>query len=354
MIEVIPETAKLSDAISAIENGRKSIAVIVDHAGRLLGTISDGDVRRALLSGLGLESPAQSIMRRDPIIMRDGVSAEEIAHLLATRNLEAVPILDAEGCFVRTAFIDDVTNIQGEPGSGANFWAAVIMAGGKGRRMLPQTMSTPKPMLRIGGIPLMERNIRRLMALGVHRFYISINYLGHVIEEHFGQGEALGIEIHYLRETEPLGTGGALRLIEEKPQGLILLMNGDLLTGIDIGKLLAFHKAQGAHLTVAAKEYTVEVPFGVLRVSASNIVDLAEKPTERFLCNAGIYILSPSLFDKLPGRDYFDMTHVIEDGIKAGLKVVAFPIFELWKDVGTPEQLNEARELVELRNISDA
>ncbi len=352
-IEVIRETAKLRNAVDAIERGRKSIAVMVDADGKLIGTISDGDVRRALLRGLHAESPAQEIVNRNPLIAYEGTSAEEIAGLLATRGLEALPILDKEGRFLRTAFVESVTSIQGGPTSAAGFWAAVIMAGGEGRRMLPFTIDTPKPMLHVGGMPLMERNIRALTRLGITRIFISINYLGHVIEEHFGDGSVLGARIDYLREAEPLGTGGAIRLISERPQGPVLIMNGDLLTGLDVGKLLAFHTEQDAQITVAAKEHVIEVPFGVLQVDQEHITALAEKPNERFLCNAGIYVLAREVFDDLPAEASFDMTHLIARAIKSGRKIVAFPMFELWKDIGTPQQLDEARTLVELGEISD-
>jgi dTDP-glucose pyrophosphorylase len=351
-IETIPETAKLRDAVAAIERGRKTIAVMVSPEGMLVGTISDGDIRRALLRGQHADSPAADIATRNPVTMKESATSEEIAHTLATHGVEALPIVDEAGRFVRTAFIEEVTSIQGTSSSATNLWGAIIMAGGEGRRMMPHTKNTPKPMLQVGGMPLMERNMRALVRLGVTRFYVSINYLGHIIEDYFGDGNALGIKIEYLRETEPLGTGGAIRLIRERPQGPVLLMNGDLLTGLDVGNLASFHAEQKAHITVAAKEYMVEVPFGVLRVDGQEITSLVEKPSERFLCNAGIYVMAPEVFSHLPNERHFNMTQLIEQAMQAKRKVVAFPMFELWKDVGTPQQLEEARKLVELGEIS--
>jgi dTDP-glucose pyrophosphorylase len=351
--EVILDDAKISDAVGAIERGRKTIAVLVDASGYLVGTISDGDVRRAILRGLQADAPAREIANLTPVMAAQGASEEAVARLLSERGVEALPIVDASGRFLRTAFLEDMTRFQGRPSSAAGFWAAVIMAGGEGRRLRPHTNKTPKPMLLIGGMPIMERNIRGLARLGVPRFFLSINYLGHIIEAHFGDGAGLGTRINYLREDEALGTGGAIGLIGEQAQGPILVMNGDLVTGMNVGRLLAFHNEQGAHITVAAKEYRMEVPFGVLRTDGTAITGLVEKPSERFLCNAGIYVLAREVLDHLPVERRFDMTTLIDAALRAQRKVVAFPMFELWHDVGTPSQLEEARTLVEMGALSN-
>lgn len=351
--EVIGTEASISEAVAAIERGRKTIAVIVDGNGLVVGTISDGDVRRAILRGLGTDSPARAIANLSPVTARDDTPEEELARMLTSRGIEALPVIDEGGRFLRTAFIEDMTRLQGRPASASGFWCALIMAGGEGKRMRPYTDKVPKPMLQIGGMPIMERNIRALARLGIPRFFLSINYLGHIIEAHFGDGTGLGTRIEYLRETQPLGTGGALRLLPERVTGPVLVMNGDLLTGMDVGRLLAFHQEHGAHITVAAKEYRMEVPFGVLRTSGPEITALHEKPSERFLCNAGIYVLSAEVFARLPAEARFDMTTLIDIALREQRKVVAFPMFELWHDVGTPAQLEEARSLVELGEISN-
>lgn len=351
--EVIPAGGKVSDAVAAIERGRKTIAVLVDADGNLVGTISDGDVRRAILRGLQADTPAREIANLNPITAPEGATEEAVARLLTERGIEALPIVDANGRFLRTAFLEDMTRLQGRQDCAAGLWAAVIMAGGEGRRLRPYTSTTPKPMLLIGGMPIMERNIRALARLGVPRFFLSVNYLGHVIERHFADGAAFGTRVDYLREAEPLGTGGALALIDEKPQGPLLVMNGDLITGMDVGRLLAFHHEHGASITVAAKEYRMEVPFGVLRTEGASITGLVEKPSERFLCNAGIYVLDQDVLAHLPNRPRFDMTTLIDMALEAGRKVVAFPMFELWHDVGTPSQLEEARRLVEMGALSN-
>lgn len=351
--EVIPEDALLRDAVAAIERGRKSIAVLVAEDGRLVGAITDGDIRRAILQGLRTDTPARDIATLNPVTALESTPPEDIARTLVTHALEAVPLVDAEGRFVRTAFLQEVTNLRGNPASAAGLWGAIIMAGGEGRRLRPHTQHTPKPMLLLGGIPIMERNIRALAAVGVRRFFISINYLGHVIEAHFGDGSALGISIEYLREDSPLGTGGALRLLGEAPQGPVLVMNGDLLTGLDVGRLLAFHDEQEAEITVAAKEHVIQVPFGVLQLDGSQIAGLVEKPSERFLCNAGIYVLAREAFQRLPAETAFNITTFIEQMVAGGRKVVAFPMFELWKDLGTPQELDEARAMVEIEALTD-
>jgi dTDP-glucose pyrophosphorylase len=349
--EVIAEGALLRDAIAAIENGRKTIAVMVDHEGRLLGTVTDGDIRRAILRNLPIDTPAREVVTREPVTVLDGVSMEEAARLLSAHGLEALPVVDEGGKFLRTIFIESLTNFHGSSCAASALWGVVIMAGGEGRRMMPHTRHTPKPMLKVGGMPIMERNVRSLIRLGAKRFFLSINYLGHIIEEYFDTGGSLGVSIEYLRETEPLGTAGAVRMIDPPPAGPVLVMNGDLLTGLDIGRLLSFHVKRNAYLTVAAKEYVIEVPFGVLRTRGDMIEGLVEKPSERFLCNAGIYVLSAEVFRNLPAKKAFNMTDVIEAGITSRKQVTVFPMFELWKDVGTPQQWDEACKLAEIGKL---
>jgi dTDP-glucose pyrophosphorylase len=350
--EVIPPNARLRDAVAAIEGGRKTIAVMTDASGKLLGTISDGDIRRAILKGAALDASASELVNRVPVTAREDTDDEDLIALLDERGIEALPILDRGGRFVRTVMRSEMLKIQGLPNSADAYWSAVVMAGGEGKRLRPHTQHMPKPMLAVGGMPLLERNIRALAAVGVQRFFLSVNYLAHVIENHFGDGSHLGVRIEYLRETEPLGTGGALRLIGEQPAAPLLVMNGDLLSGLNVGRMLAFHNENDAAITVAATEYVIEIPFGVLHTSGTGIVRLSEKPSERYLCNAGIYTLSPQVLSALPEPRRFDMTTLIEHILARGGRVAAFPMYELWKDIGTPDQLEEARKLVEPGEIS--
>jgi len=203
----------------------------------------------------------------------------------------------------------------------------------------------PKPMLPIGGAPLLERQIRGMVSRGLKRIFISTNYLGHVIEAHFGDGREFGAEIEYLREKEKRGTAGALALLPEPPKGPLLVINGDVLTTSDYGRMLDYHAEHGGYLTVAAIEYRVEIPFGVIHTTGVRATGLEEKPSQRYLCNAGMYVLSPEALDLVPAEGFFNMTDVIEAAIAAGRPVSVFPIHEYWTDIGSPSDLATAQRV---------
>ena len=221
----------------------------------------------------------------------------------------------------------------------------VILAGGLGTRFSEETVLKPKPMVDICGVPLLERQIQRLAKAGLKRVYISVNYLSHVIEDHFGDGASFGLEIRYLRELQKLGTGGALSLLPERPDAPIVVMNGDILTTSDFGSLNAFHCNHAAEITVAAVDYRINIPFGVIQNEGSYVTGLTEKPSQRFLCNAGIYVLAPAALDLLPNGKPFNMTDLIDACLAMGRPVAIFPVHEYWSDIGTPADLDKARSL---------
>lgn len=333
--------APLRDAVAAIERTRRLIAVVVDDCNRLLGVISDGDIRRVLLAGKGLDSPAAAAMTREPIMAPASLRPHEVFDLMQTRGVAAVPVVETDGRFVRVVQIHDFAE-RDPPGGAEGFAAAVVMAGGEGRRLRPLTTDRPKPMIDIGGVPLIERQVRAMVRGGLRRIFISTNYLAHVIEQHFGDGSDFGAEIQYLREHRKLGTAGALSLLPERPAGPVLVINGDVLTTSDFGKLLAFHIETGAFVTVGAVIYRVEIPFGVLRVCGVRAVGLEEKPSQSFLCNAGMYVLDPGALDLVPPDTMVNMTDVIESAIAEGRHISVFPIHEYWSDIGNPGDLQRA------------
>ncbi len=337
---ILSPDATLRDAIALIERTRRIIVAVVGSDGGLLGILSDGDIRRGILAGLGLDSPAAKAMTRDPICGSSQARPDELFDLMMLRGVAAVPVVDADGCFVRVAQLSDTTDTPRLGGEG--FAAAVIMAGGEGRRLRPLTADRPKPMINIGGVPLLERQVRAMVACGLRRIFISTNYLGHVIEDHFGDGRQLGAEIRYLRETTKLGTAGALSLLPRLAEGPVLVINGDVLTTSDFGKLLAFHVETRAEITIAAMIYRVDIPFGVLQVDGYRAVGVEEKPSQGFLCNAGIYVLCPEAVRSVPIGVQVDMTGVIEAAIARHAAVSVFPIHEFWTDIGTPGDLDQA------------
>jgi len=343
MIErTLSANARLVDAIRAIESSVRRIAVVVADDQRLLGTMTDGDVRRCLLAAGTLETPVAQAMNQQPLTAPLGSSDGYLLDLMRRGNILAVPLLDSEGRFQRLVHRNDLAPGETQRET-ADFEFAVVMAGGEGTRLRPITDRIPKPMVDIGGVPLLERQLLRLVKAGIRRVYLSVNYLGHVIEAHFGDGTALGLQICYLREEQKLGTAGALSLLPEQPERSIVVMNGDVLTTSDFGSLSAFHASHGAEITVAAVDYRIDIPFGVVHTSGPYVTGLAEKPSQRFLCNAGIYAVSPQALKWVPPGRSFNMTDLIETCLARARRVAVFPVHEYWSDIGTPADLERAR-----------
>jgi dTDP-glucose pyrophosphorylase len=336
--------APLVEAVRAIESSRRRIAVVAAEDGRLLGTLTDGDIRRCLLAGGSLDTPVSRAMNPDPVRAEIGSPDGYLIDLLRRANVMALPLVDAGGRFQRIVHITDLVQDH-ETESARRFAFAVIMAGGEGVRLRPLTNTIPKPMVDIGGVPMLERQIERLARAGVRRVYISVNYLSHVIEQHFGDGSTFGLEIRYLREQERLGTAGALSLLPERPAAPILVMNGDILTTSDFGSLFEFHEINGAEITVAAVDYRVNIPYGVIKCDGPLVTELSEKPSQRFLCNAGIYALSPSCLDLLVPATFTNITDLIDTCLQRRRTVAVFPVHEYWSDIGTPDDLERARAM---------
>jgi dTDP-glucose pyrophosphorylase len=335
--------APLMAAVRGIEATRRRMAVVVDTEHRLLGTLTDGDVRRCLLAGGSLQTPSSQAMNSSPLVAEEGAPTGYLLDLMRKRNVLALPIVDAEGRFKRLIHLTDLEQHEPVTPIAAEFDFAVIMAGGEGTRLRPLTATIPKPMVDISGTPLLERQIESLAKAGLKRVYLSVNYLSHVIEQHFGDGADFGVEIRYLREQEKLGTAGALALLPEKPSRSIVVMNGDILTTSDFGSLYAFHQTHAAQVTVAAVDYRVSIPYGVIYTEGVFATGLAEKPSQRFLCNAGIYAVSPQALNLLQGTVHLNMTDIIDSCLVRDMPVAVFPVHEYWSDIGTPDDLEKAR-----------
>lgn len=338
----LPPSAQLIEAVRLIESTVRRIAVVVSSRGEVVGTLTDGDVRRCLLAGGTLTTPVNHAMNSNPLTAPVGSSNTYLLDQMKKSGLAAIPLVDASGAFVKVVHISDFAPSE-KSSDLADFEFAVIMAGGEGLRLRPITENIPKSMVDIGGIPLIERQILKLSRSGVREIYIAVNYLSHVIEDHFGDGRRLGVAIHFLRETQKLGTGGALSLLPKKPKRPIVVMNGDVLTTFDIASLSSFHTTHSAQMTVAAIEYQVNIPFGVLHNDGAFVTGLSEKPSQRFLCNAGIYVLAPETLSLVPSGEVFNMTDLMALELNRKSKIAIFPIHEYWSDIGTPDELEKAR-----------
>lgn len=340
------ESVTVAQAMEAIDRGKIHLAFVTDEDSRLIGVISDGDIRRALLSSVSLASPAAPLINRAPTVVTPNTSPDRVNSLFADLVLSAIPVVDEDGKIlgVVTPF-DQSFEANDQPSAKLPYKqnvVAVIMAGGKGQRLMPLTENTPKPMLKVGDRPLIEQIVSRLVRSGITDIYISVNYLGEVIESHFGDGAKFGARIGYLREEKALGTAGALTLLPDSVTGPLLVLNGDIIVGAEYPRVLNFHRAMGGELTVAVARHEFTIPFGVVKVNGDRVEGLVEKPTHRSLINAGLYVVDSRLIRSQPQGEALNMTDIVVDALAKGKKVVPFPLHEVWLDIGTPEQLSKA------------
>ena len=343
---VRPE-ASILDAIRVIDAGAQQIAIAVDDNGRLLGVVTDGDIRRAILRGVDLSGKVSQILNEKPTVCKRTASREELARtLLSHERITRLPVVDEGGFVVGLYRTEDLV---ANPFS--HELPVVLMAGGLGTRLRPFTDNIPKPMIDVGGRPILEHIIRRFVSQGFNRFYISVNYLSHVIKEHFGDGRAFGAQIVYLEETERLGTAGSLRLLPRDMEGPFFVMNGDLLTAANFAAIASYHLETGVDATMCLREYTVQVPYGVVAQAGGRFVGIEEKPMHRHYVNSGIYVLDTAILDLLPDSGYFDMPSLFDSLMQKDPSAAAvFPLREYWCDIGQVADLERARR--EISKIS--
>ena len=326
--------------VGAIDRGRLGIALVVDRDARLVGTVTDGDVRRLLLRGGQLDHPASSVMSRSFLSVPVGTDRECMLSTLQVHMIRHIPVVDANGVAVELVTLADLL----PPREHAR--VAVIMAGGEGTRLRPLTESVPKPMVEVGGRPILEAQIEALARQGFRHVHLAVNYKAEIIENHFGAGAGFGVTISYLREDEKLGTAGALSLLGEVPAEPFLVMNGDVLTQVDLDMMFDFHRDRRCVMTVGATRFEFCIPFGVLRLAGPFLAGVDEKPRESYLCNAGIYVLDPSVLALIPRGERYDMTDLVQKLVQRWLPVAVFPVREQWIDIGAPEDLERARSAV--------
>ena len=331
----ISPTATIREVVALIDRGAAQIALVTE-SDRLIGMVTDGDVRRGLLRGESLDAPLATIMRRDFRSLPANATAADALALMQRETLHQVPALDEAGRAVRLFLLEDLIKPQRLPNS------VVIMAGGEGKRLRPLTHDCPKPMLRVAGKPLLEIILKQCLDAGFEDFYFSVNYLKEQIQSHFQDGSAWGARIQYLEEDKPLGTAGALSLLPQRPDHPFLVLNGDVLTRVDYTHLLRFHADHQSTATLCVREHSTQIPYGVVRMDDVKVVALEEKPVLTHYVNAGIYLLNPDVLDLVPTDAFFDMPQLLETVAQQGRPVSAFPIHEYWLDIGHPETLERA------------
>lgn len=333
---ILPIDSTIQQAIRNLNESSMKIVIVVNARGELEGTISDGDIRRGLLKGLDFNSPVESIIHRNALVVPPALGRETVMQLMRVNKIQQIPVVDERQQVVGLHLWDELST----PPVRSNLM--VIMAGGKGIRLRPFTENCPKPLVPVAGKPMLEHIIERGKLEGFCHFVLAIHYLGHMIEDYFGNGERLGVRIDYLREESPLGTAGALSLLVPRPDAPFVVTNGDVLTDIRYGELLDFHMRHNASATMAVRLHEWQHPFGVVQTKGVEIVGFEEKPIARTHINAGVYVLEPDALSVLEEGAPCDMPTLFER-LQAKIKrTVAYPMHEPWLDVGRPDDLSRA------------
>ncbi len=341
---LIKPSDSLEHAIKVLHEGGLRIALVVDKHNKLLGTVTDGDIRRALINKLTMKSQITRVMKNDPIKVSKAFSTKELLKLMTSKGLIHMPIVDGNGILFDLKTIDHL--IKNPTLKNPIF----LMAGGFGKRLRPLTENIPKPLLKVGDKPIIETIIKQFIECGFNEFYISTHYKSEKIREYFKDGSEFGAHIQYIHEDIPLGTAGSLGLLpRDIPDLPVIVMNGDLLTKVDFNNLLEFHNASGADATMCVREYDIQVPFGVVKMKEGRIQKITEKPVHNFFVNAGIYVLNHKLIKKVDGESYLDMPDLLKNELD-NKGINAFPIHEYWLDIGRIEEYKKGNQDAALFN----
>lgn len=342
---VLPNNS-IREVMACIDRNAKGIALVVDEERRLTGTVTDGDIRRALLAGMDLDLPVQALLERraparhpTPLTAPVGTPDTQLLQMMKEYALRHIPLVDDAGRALDLALLSDLVKDYELP------LTAVVMAGGYGTRLSPLTEELPKPMLPVGDRPLLELIIEQLRQAGIRRVNLATHYEGEIIARHFGDGQDFGVEIRYVKEDQPLGTAGALGLLDAADYPL-LVINGDILTRVDFRAILDFHREHQADMTVAVRQYELHVPYGVVETDGVAIIGISEKPVVRHFINAGIYLLNPEVCRYIPEGEPYDMPDLISRLVADGRRVVSFPIHEYWLDIGQLDDYEQAQESI--------
>lgn len=334
-IVITPDDTILT-ALEVIDKGALQIALAVNETGQLVGTITDGNIRRGILKGIGLKEPVKLVMNPNPAYISDKASHQQVLSLMRQTKLRHIPTVDAQGVLNGLYTLEELL-VQDKKDN-----LVVLMAGGLGTRLQPLTISCPKPLLYIGDKPILERILESFVEQGFHKFIISINYRGEMIENYFGNGSDWTVDIEYVRESTRLGTAGALSLIKQEIDQPVIVMNGDILTKVGFGELLQFHEENQAVATMCVREYTTEIPYGVVEIENQTLTRIVEKPVRKCFTNAGIYVLNPEVLSYIPENSYYDMPDLFNLLISQNKKTAGFLIHDYWIDIGRMDDYERA------------
>ncbi len=332
----IDQNSTIIDAMKQLTAHNIDILLVTDETQKVLGLLTDGDLRRGLVAGKTQSAPVYEVMSRDFISASGNEDRAFLLDIMIARKIRHLPVLSSDGKLQGIHFLSHIIGHTQRPN------IAVIMAGGKGMRLRPITENCPKPMLKVAGRPILERIILHLVSHGITNIYISLNYMGEVIENFFKDGKNHGCSIQYLREKEELGSGGALGLLSDKPEHPFIVMNGDLITDIDIASMLDFHEQSGAAACIATKLSLTKINYGVIEKNGDTLVRISEKPTLQHEINTGTYVFSPECLDLIPKNRNFPITDLFDFLRNQEKTVSVYESQEDWIDVGQPEDLKKA------------
>jgi dTDP-glucose pyrophosphorylase/predicted transcriptional regulator len=330
---LLKPTDSLQKSIQILHEGGRRIALVTDNDDKLIGTVTDGDIRRALVQHFSMSIEIELVMNNNPVTAQNIDAESKVLEMMESQSLLHMPIIDENGKLVGLDTLQDL--IKKVKYDNPIF----LMAGGFGTRLEPLTNEKPKPLLIVGGKPILETILLQFIDFGFHNFFISIHYKAEMIKNHFGDGSKWGVSINYIQEEKPLGTAGSLGLLPFESINLpIIMMNSDLLTRVDFQALLDFHQENNGIATMCVREYDFQVPYGVVKSSDYEIIDIEEKPIHSFFVNAGIYVLDPRVIENISGNAYLDMPNLLQQNISNNETVNMFPIHEYWLDIGHKDQ----------------
>lgn len=330
--------ATIKEALHIIDEGALQIALVVDENDKLLGTLTDGDIRRGLLKGLTLDSSIEEIVFRTPTVAKVSDTKEDILKIALSKKLHQIPIVDDFGKILGIKEIDELVKPKNKTNK------VILMVGGLGTRLRPLTETTPKPMLKVGNKPILETIVEKFAEYGYTDIIMCVNYKSDMIQNYFKDGKEFGVNIEYILEEQRMGTAGALSLLTDKPNEPFFVMNGDLLTNVNFEHLHNYHIATNSVATMCVRAYDFQVPYGVVNIKNSKIVSIEEKPIHKFFVSAGIYMLSSEVLNYIPQNEFYDMPTLFEKLISLNKNTVSFPIREYWLDIGRIEEYKKAND----------
>lgn len=329
-------TSTIKEALKIIDSGAMKIAIVVDTDDKLLGTITDGDIRRGLLNNLSLDDSIEPIIFKTPTVANINDSKEEVLKKALAKKIHQIPIVDDENFVIGIKEIEELVKPQIKDNK------VILMVGGLGTRLRPLTEKTPKPMLKVGDKPILQTIVEKFAEYGYINIIMCVNYKSQIIKDFFGDGSEFGVKIEYILEKDRMGTAGALSLLKDKPTEPFFVMNGDLLTNVNFENLHDYHMNNNSIATMCVREYDFQVPYGVVNLDKNKIVSIEEKPLHKFFVSAGIYMLSPNAIEYIPKNEFYDMPTLFEKLISENKNTVSFPLREYWLDIGRMEEFEKA------------